>query len=61
MFFLLKRKSEEELKIKWKKLKENIILNEQLKAIQKELGEIDEGKDELTVFQKLLQMQKCQS
>ena len=29
-------------------------LNEQLKAIQKELGEIDEGKDELTTLSKAI-------
>lgn len=30
------------------KTQREYYLNEQLKAIQKELGEIDEGKDELT-------------
>ena len=50
----VEKKLEEELKIKWKKLKESIILNEQLKAIQKELGEIDEGKDELTSLSKAI-------
>ena len=29
-------------------------MNEQLKAIQKELGEIDEGKDELTTLSKAI-------
>ena len=43
------------------KTQREYYLNEQLKAIQKELGEIDEGKDELTICQKLLQMQKCQN
>ena len=33
-------------------------LNEQLKAIQKELGEIDEGKDELSNISKAISMQK---
>ena len=31
------------------KTQREYYLNEQLKAIQKELGEIDEGKDELTI------------
>ena len=36
------------------KTQREYYLNEQLKAIQKELGEIDEGKDELTnLYQKL--------
>ena len=35
------------------KTQREYYLNEQLKAIQKELGEIDEGKDELQLFQKL--------
>ena len=43
----------EELKIKWKKQRE-YYLNEQLKAIQKELGEIDERKDELTTLNKAI-------
>ena len=32
------------------KTQREYYLNEQLKAIQKELGEIDEGKDELTKY-----------
>ena len=32
-----------------------------LKAIQKELGEIDEGKDELSLFLKRYQKLKCQN
>jgi ATP-dependent Lon protease len=43
------------------KTQREYYLNEQLKAIQKELGEIDEGKDELTSYQKQYQMQKCQN
>ena len=34
------------------KTQREYYLNEQLKAIQKELGEIDEGKDELTNISK---------
>ena len=34
------------------KTQREYYLNEQLKAIQKELGEIDEGKDELTTLAK---------
>ena len=41
------------------KTQREYYLNEQLKAIQKELGEIDEGKDELSTYLKLYQMQKC--
>ena len=36
------------------KTQREYYLNEQLKAIQKELGEIDEGKDELTSFHKAI-------
>ena len=43
------------------KTQREYYLNEQLKAIQKELGEIDEGKDELTSYLKQYQMQKCQN
>ena len=41
------------------KTQREYYLNEQLKAIQKELGEIDEGKDDLQLYQKLSMMQKC--
>ena len=42
------------------KTQREYYLNEQLKAIQKELGEIDEGKDELTnLSKKPLLMPKC--
>ena len=34
------------------KTQREYYLNEQLKAIQKELGEIDEGKDDLTTISK---------
>ena len=44
MFYLLKKKLEEELKNQMEKTQSEYYLNEQLKAIQKELGEIDEGK-----------------
>ena len=44
------------------KTQREYYLNEQLKAIQKELGEIDEGKDELTSLSKAISvMQKCQN
>ena len=36
------------------KTQREYYLNEQLKAIQKELGEIDEGKDELQSFSKAI-------
>ena len=36
------------------KTQREYYLNEQLKAIQKELGEIDEGKDELTSISKAI-------
>ena len=36
------------------KTQSEYYLNEQLKAIQKELGEIDEGKDELTSLSKAI-------
>ena len=41
------------------KTQREYYLNEQFKAIQKELGEIDEGKDELSIYLKQLQMRKC--
>ena len=43
------------------KTQREYYLNEQLKAIQKELGEIDEGKDELTSYLKQYLMLKCQN
>ena len=36
------------------KTQREYYLNEQLKAIQKELGEIDEGKDEISALNKLI-------
>ena len=54
VLLVLKKELEVELKLKWKKLKESIILNEQLKAIQKELGEIEDGKDETTSLNKAI-------
>ena len=38
------------VKNQMEKTQREYYLNEQLKAIQKELGEIDEGKDELIIF-----------
>ena len=43
------------------KTQREYYLNEQLKAIQKELGEIDEGKDELTSLSKSITEAKCQN
>ena len=50
----VEKKFEEGSKIKWRRLKREYYLNEQLKAIQKELGEIDEGKDELSTLSKAI-------
>ncbi|MDA9128607.1 endopeptidase La [Candidatus Pelagibacter ubique] len=50
----LKKELEEELKLKWKKTQREYYLNEQLKAIQKELGEIEDGKDETSSLNKLI-------
>ena len=44
----VEKKLEEELKNQMEKTQREYYLNEQLKAIQKELGEIDEGKDEIS-------------
>ena len=43
----------EELKIKWKNSK-RVLFKRATKAIQKELGEIDEGKDELSSLSKAI-------
>ena len=43
------------------KTQREYYLNEQLKAIQKELGEIDEGKDELTSLSKATADAKMES
>ena len=40
------------------KTQREYYLNEQLKAIQKELGEIDEGKDEITNLSKAIMSAK---
>ena len=53
VFFQLRKKFEEELKNQMEKTQREYYLNEQLKAIQKELGEIDEGKDELSSIIKI--------
>ena len=42
------------VKNQMEKTQREYYLNEQLKAIQKELGEIDEGKDELTLISKAI-------
>ena len=43
------------LKNRWKNLKGNIILNEQIKAAQKELGEIGEEGDELEALEEKIE------
>ena len=43
------------------KTQREYYLNEQLKAIQKELGEIDEGKDELLLYLKQYLMQNAKT
>ena len=47
------------VKNQMEKTQREYYLNEQLKAIQKELGEIDEGKDELTAISKAIADAKC--
>ena len=42
------------VKNQMEKTQREYYLNEQLKAIQKELGEIDEGKDEMTSISKAI-------
>ena len=42
------------VKNQMEKTQREYYLNEQLKAIQKELGEIDEGKDEIAALNKLI-------
>ena len=46
------------VKTQMEKTQREYYLNEQLKAIQKELGEIDEGKDEITGINKAIQKAK---
>ena len=46
------------IKNQMEKTQREYYLNEQLKAIQKELGEIDEGKDEITGLNKAIQKAK---
>ena len=41
------------------KTQREYYLNEQLKAIQKELGEIEEGKDELKQIEDAIKKAKC--
>ena len=50
----VEKKYEEGLKNQMEKTQREYYLNEQLKAIQKELGEIDEGKDELSSLSKAI-------
>ena len=54
MLFPLKKKIRGRVKNQMEKTQREYYLNEQLKAIQKELGEIDEGKDELTSISKAI-------
>ena len=55
------KNSEEESKNQMEKTQREYYLNEQLKAIQKELGEIDEGKDEVSksLTKGYFKKQKC--
>ena len=48
------------VKTQMEKTQREYYLNEQLKAIQKELGEIEDGKDETSNLNKLSKKQKCQ-
>ena len=48
----VEKKYEVELNVRWIKLKKNTILNEQIKAIQKELGETSDPKDEILKLSK---------
>ena len=48
------------VKTQMEKTQREYYLNEQLKAIQKELGEIEDGKDETSNLNKAIQKQKCQ-
>ena len=48
----VEKELEAELRIKWRKTQREYYLNEQMKAIQKELGDIEDGKDEITKLQK---------
>ena len=49
------------VKTQMEKTQREYYLNEQLKAIQKELGEIDEGKDEIASLNKAILKLKCQN
>ena len=48
------------VKTQMEKTQREYYLNEQLKAIQKELGEIEDGKDESTSLNKSIIKAKCQ-
>ena len=48
------------VKTQMEKTQREYYLNEQMKAIQKELGEIEDGKDEIANLQKAILKQKCQ-
>ena len=54
VFYQSRRKFVAGLKNQMEKTQREYYLNEQLKAIQKELGEIDEGKDELSSISKAI-------
>ena len=51
----ISRKKFVEVKNQMEKTQREYYLNEQLKAIQKELGEIDDGKDETTSLNKAIE------
>ena len=47
------------VKNQMEKTQREYYLNEQLKAIQKELGEIEDGKDEISNLNKAISKLKC--
>ena len=52
VLLVLKKELEVRVKTQMEKTQREYYLNEQLKAIQKELGEIEEGKDETSSLNK---------
>ena len=54
MLLALKKRIRGRVKNQMEKTQREYYLNEQMKAIQKELGEIEDGKDEIAIYQKLI-------
>jgi len=54
----VERKIRSRVNVRWRRRSANIILNEQLKAIQKELGEGEEGRDELAELEERIKKTK---